>query len=317
MKMKKLFSGIVCLCACFAVPAAWGASRNLLLNPDFAGSAPGKAPQNWRYQGADVKYEVVDNGGGGFAMRLSSDKKARGFVVQNRVPVKNGGTYVIGIRYRGTPGARVWYYVERAKPNWSGSLRLKCKEEWQTAWQKVTIPTQGTAPYVAMVLMDGNGWCEFTDPQLIELPASAGGNLLVNADFSVTATVDGKVVPVLWNALNHADVELLPHENGKLLRMKCVGNRSHLTQWSLPVVKGKTYRLSVKLRGNSSLLFGVERGKPYWKSFERVNCTDEWQTSEVEFTVPTGDGGVPYAVFAVDPGEGYVELADLKLLPAE
>ena len=314
MMRKFLFT----FCLCFAAVTGSAASKNLIANPDFAGSAPGKAPQNWRYQGKNVKYEVVDNGSGGFAMRLSSDTKARGFVVQNRVPVKNGGTYAIGIRYRGTPGARVWYYVERAKPHWSGVLRLTCKTEWQTAWQKVTIPTQGTAPYVAMVLMDGNGWCEFTDPQVLELPEAADGNLLPNADFSVTATVDGKTVPALWNILNRAEIELLPHENGNLLRMKCLGSRSHFTQWSLPVARGGRYTLSLKYRGTpgAGMLLGVERGKPYWKSFKRIKCTDEWQPVEVEFTVPTGDGGLPYAVFATDPGEGYVELADLKLFPA-
>ena len=198
---KVLFTFAV---SCLAAASGFAAPQNLIGNPDFAGSAPGKAPQNWRYQGKDVKYEVVDNGSGGFAMRLASDKKARGFVVQNRVPVRNGGTYVIGVRHRGTPGARVWYYVERSKPQWSGSLRLKCKREWQTAWQKVKIPTQGTAPYVAMALMDGNGWCELTEPQLIELAESADGNLLANADFSATATIDGQTVPALWNILNNA-----------------------------------------------------------------------------------------------------------------
>lgn len=316
--MKRFFCGIFCLCAGFAASLVSGASRNLLVNPDFAGSAPGKAPQGWRYQGKDVKYEVVDNGSGGFAMRLSSDKKARGFVVQNRVPVRNGGTYAIGIRYRGTPGARVWYYVERNKPQWSGAIKLKCKDEWQTAWRKVTIPAQGTAPYVAMVLMDGNGWCEFTDPQVLELPEAADGNLLSNADFSVTATVGGKIVPALWNVLNRAEIEVLPHENGKLLRMKCLGSRSHFTQWSLPVVKGERYTLSLKYRGTpgAGMIFGVERGKPYWKSFKRIKGADEWQTAEVSFTVPTGEGSLPYAVFATDPGEGCVELADLKLFPA-
>ena len=306
-------------CLCFAAAVGFGAPRNLIVNPDFAGSAPGKAPQNWRYQGKDVKYEVVDDGGGGFAMRLSSDKKARGFVVQNRVPVKNGGTYAIGIRYRGTPGARVWYYVERGKPQWSGALRLKCKEEWQTAWLKVTIPTQGTSPYVAMVLMDGNGWCEFTDPQLIELAAAADGNLLANADFSTAAVIGGKNLPALWNVLNNAEVEILPHENGNLLRMKCLGGRSHLTQWALPVVKGKSYTLSVEYRGTpgAGMLFGLERGKPYWKALKRIKCADNWQRAEIRFTVPAGAGGVPYAVFSPDPGAGYVELADLKLLPAE
>ena len=222
------------------------------------------------------------------------------------------------VRYRGTPGARVWYYVERSKPQWSGALRLKCKEEWQTAWQKVTIPTQGTAPYVAMVLMDGNGWCEFTDPQVLELAEAADGNLLPNADFSVTAEVGGKTVPALWNVLNRAEIELLPHESGKMVRMRCLGSRSHFTQWSLPVVKGGRYTLSLKYRGTpgAGMLLGVERGKPYWKSFKRIKCTGEWQPVEVGFTVPTGDGGVPYAVFATDPGEGYVELADLKLFPA-
>ena len=317
--MKKLFSAFLCLWACLTASVGSAAPQNLIANPDFAGSAPGKAPQNWRYQGENVNYEVADNGSGGFAMRLSSDQKARGFVVQNRVPVKNGATYAIGVRYRGTPGARVWYYVERAKPHWSGALRLKCKDEWQTAWQKVTIPTQGTSPYVAMVLMDGNGWCEFTDPQLIELAAAADGNLLSNADFSAVAAIGGKNLPALWNALNNAEVEILPHENGNLLRMKCLASRSHLTQWALPVAKGKSYTLSVEYRGTpgAGMLAGVERGKPYWKALKRVKCTDQWQRAEIRFTVPAGAGGAPYAVFAPDPGEGYVELAGLKLLLAE
>ena len=313
--MRKIFLSFVGLCFCAA--AGFGASRNLLVNPDFAGSAPGKAPQNWRYQGGDVKYEVVDNGSGGFAMRLSSGKKARGFVVQNRLPVKNGGTYIIGVRFRGTPGARVWYYIERNSPHWSGCLRLTCKEEWQVAWQKVKIPERGSAPYAAMVLMDGNGWCEFTDPQVIELAEPTDGNLLTNADFSVTAELGGKTVPALWNALNGADIELLPHENGKLARLKCIGNRSHFTQWALPVAKGKAYRLSIKYRGTpgAKMLFGVERGKPRWKLLRKVSGAPEWQDSSVRFTVPTRDGVLPYAVFAVDPCEGYIEIADLKLLP--
>ena len=317
--MKKLFSELFGLGACLSASVGFAAPQNLIANPDFAGSAPGKAPQNWRYQGKDVDYEVVDNGSGGFAMRLSSDQKARGFVVQNRVPVKNGGTYAIGVRYRGTPGARAWYYVERGKPHWSGVLRLKCKEAWQTAWLKVTIPTQGTAPYVAMALMDGNGWCEFTDPQLIELTAAADGNLLANADFSAAAAVGGKNLPALWNVLNNAEVEILPRENGNLLRMKCLGSRSHLTQWALPVAKGKKYTLSVEYRGTpgAGMLLGVERGKPYWKALKRIKCAETWQRAEVRFTVPDGAGGVPYAVFSPDPGEGYVELADVKLLPAE
>ena len=61
----------------------------------------------------------------------------------------------------------------------------------------------------------------------------------------------------------------------------------------------------------------MERGKPYWKQLRRIKCTDEWQRTEVRFTVPAGAGGVPYAVFSTDPGEGYVELAELKLLPVE
>ena len=304
------------VCTCFAASLGFAAPVNLVANPDFAGSAPGKAPQGWRYQGGDVKYEVVDNGSGGFAMRLSSDKKARGFVVQNRMRVKNGGTYAIGVRFRGTPGARVWYYLERNKPQWSGALKLKCKEEWQIAWQKVTIPVQGSVPYVAMVLMDGNGWAEFTDPCVVELDP-ADGNLLANADFSTTVEMQGKTVPVLWNALNNAQIELRPYEGGKLLRMNSVETRSHLTQWSLPVAKGKSYKLSIKYRGilGTGMIFGLERGKPYWKAFKRITGTDEWQSAEVRFTVPTEAGSAPYAVFAVDPGDGYVELAELKLTP--
>ena len=306
-------------CLCFSAAVGFGAPQNLLVNPDFAGSASGKAPQSWRYQGKNVEYEVVDNGNGGFAMRLSSDKKARGFVVQNRVPVRNGGTYVIGVRYRGTPGARVWYYVERGKPQWSGCLRLTCKEEWQVAWQKVKIPERGSAPYAAMVLMDGNGWCEFTDPQVLELPEAADGNLLTNADFSVTAEVGGATVPALWNTLNNARIELLPYENGKLARLTCVGSRSHFTQWSLPVAKGKRYTLSIKYRGTpgAGMLFGVERGKPYWKQLKHIKCAEDWRNAEISFTVPAGAGGLPYAVFAPDPGQGHIELAELKLLPAE
>jgi hypothetical protein len=316
--MKKPCTVILCIFWCFAASVGFAEAQNLIANPDFAGSAPGKAPQNWRYQGKDVNYEVVESGDG-FAMRLSSEKKTRGFVVQNRVPVKNGGTYAIGVRYRGKPGARVWYYVERGKPQWSGCIRLVCREYWQISWQKVKIPMQGTAPHVAMVLMDGNGWCEFTDPQIIEFADPANGNLLLNADFSVTASVGGKTVPVLWNALNNAEVEVLTDGDGKLLRMNCIAGRSHLTQWSLPVVKGKSYILSMKYRGapGAGMLFGVERGKPYWKQLKRIKCTDKWQRAEVRFTVPAGAGGVPYAVFSTDPGDGYVELAELKLLPAE
>ena len=311
-------SKIHALIALFLAAVAVSAADNLLKNADFSKLGGKGIPENWVFRTSPGGTMTRVEEDGRFLIRLAStDRKpsSRVFLIQQRVPVVNGGRYLLSIRYRGEAGSKALFYIERGKPYWVSKVALTCSGRWQTADLPVTVNNRGSIPYVAIALM-GGGAIEFTAPVLVRDTAAAAGNLLRNADFELTREVGGKLLPAFWTTNCRAAFEVvkLAGADSAVRFTLDPEQRGNIIQWGVPLTPGKEYLFTLRYRGSAGAkgMFYVERDG-HSLGIRKFECGDEWRTGELLVAMPAGNGKRPYAVVTAEPGSGILEVTDLRL----
>jgi len=299
----------------FADPQVLPSDGNLIKNADFSAGAEGGL-QGWTLRPADAKVERFTRDNGEAALRLTGD---RILVIQNGVPVKKDGDYLLSVSFRGTPGTRGRFYIEGGsvgKNYWTQAIHITCTD----AWQSVQLPftAAGSSPHVVLALLS-SGSIEFSAAQVLPTAKKKTDNLLNNPDFALTLEQDGKKLPMLWSPKNGAQIEIVKYDDGNAVRMQSLpGSRSHLMQSGLKLQPGKEYQFSVRYRGTPGtvFLYGAEGGG--WGILNRnIKCEEEWKTASIRIRLPENAKGTPYAVIATEPKGGYVELADARVIEVE
>ena len=301
-------------------------SANMLRNGDFGVTARAKGrrlPVFWTTNGS-ADFEVVRTSEGKNAVRFRLDPQNRGNIIQWGIPLVPGKDYLLSIRYRGTPGAKGMFYIERHGKT-LGLKKVVCSGEWRSEEILITMPpATGKLPYAVVCVEPGEGSFEVTDMKLVELPPRSSRNLLRNGDFGATRRSDGKRLPSMWSTTNGAEHEIVKGPDGlKAVRFRShPKERRHLVQWGVPLEPGKTYLFSLRYRGTpgAKFIYGVERGGKQRFSQLRmdVKCSGEWQTLRHLIAMPDEPvPNLPYAVIATQPGTGFVEIADLRIFPGE
>ena len=265
--------------------------------------------------------EVIAAGGGN-AVRFRLDPENRGNLIQWGVPLKPGKDYLFSFDYRGTPGAKGMFYVERGG-HALGIKKVECSDKWRHGELLVTIPAaNGKTPYVVVCVEPGEGTFDVAGLKLVELPPRSANDLLRNGGFTTVIRSGGKTLPSLWETTNGADFELVRGPDGaKAVRFRPhPKERRHFVQWGVPLEPGKTYLFSLRYRGapGTSFIYGVERGgkRRFSQIRKGVKCSEEWQTLRHLVVMPDEPSpNIPYAVLATEPGGEWIEIAELKIFP--
>jgi len=300
----------------YAYEVAENTEGNLLKNADFTFGGADGGVQGWTFRGGDADVvERFKREEGGNALRLTGK---RILLIQNGVPAKKGERYLLCISFRGKPGTRGRFYIEggSGKTYWTKPIHITAADKWQSVQMPFTA--DGSNPHVVMALLS-EGSLEFADPKVVPAPKKKSDNLLVNSDFSMTLEQDGKKIPMLWSPRNNAQIEVVKTNVGNVVRMQSLpDHRSHLMQSNLELQKGKEYQFSIRYRGttDTTFLYGAEGGG--WGILNRnIKCKQEWQTASIRIRLPEKAKGTPYAVIAVEPKGGHVELADPQVIEVE
>ena len=299
----------------FADPQVVPSDGNLIKNADLAAGADGKL-SNWLLRPENANVECFKTDGGENAVRITGD---RVLLIQNGVPAKKDGQYLLSINFRGTPGTKGRFYIEGGRLNqdyWTKAIHITCTDKWQSVQLPFTAETD--SPHVVMALLS-SGSIEFAAPKVVPAPKKKTDNLLNNSDFALTLEQEGKTIPMLWEARNGAQIEIVKTETGNAVRMQSLpGSRSHLMQSNLEIKPGKEYQFSIRYRGTPGtvFLYGAEGGG--WGILNRnIKCETEWKTASIRIRLPEKAKGTPYAVIATEPKGGYVELADPQVIEVE
>ena len=301
----------------YAFQPAAPAGNNMLKNADFVFGGADGGVQGWALRTSDTEVTRFKREDGSLALRLTG---SRALLIQNGVPVKKGERYLLCISYRGTPGTRGRFYIEGGSPSngtyWTKAIHITCADKWQTV--QLPFTASGSNPHVVMALLS-RGTIEFSSPMVVPAPKKKSDGVLTNADFSMLLEQNGQKVPMLWATSNGAQIEVVKTEFGNAVRMRSIPERrSHFFQSGLEMRNGGEYLFTVRYRGTpgTRFLYGIER--PGWGMLNRdIKCTKDWQLASIRIRLQPDGKGTPYAVFAVEPRGGYVELADLRLVEVE
>lgn len=299
---------------------------DLLRNGDFSltsGDGGSPKPLFWTTN-QKAEYGVMKIAGGKNAVRFKLDPENRGNLIQWGVPLASGKDYLFSFDYRGSAGARGMFYVECAG-HVLGMRKVQCSGDWTHGELLVSMPPRTKKlPYVVVCAEPGNGTFDAANLKLVELPPRGRNDLLRNGDFRITYLSGGRRYPSLWTATNGADHEIVRGPDGKnAVRFRPhPKERRHFVQWGVPLEPGKTYLFGIRYRGTpgAKFIYGVERGGKQRFSQIRMDvaCTEEWQTLRHLIAMPDEPvPNTPYAVIATQPGDGYVEIADLRIFPGE
>ena len=301
-------------------------SANMLRNGDFSATTRAKGKRRPVFWTTNNKadFEVVRDSDGKNVLRFHLDPQNRGNIIQWGIPLIPGKDYLLSIRYRGTPGAKGMFYIERHGKT-LGIKKVVCSGEWRSEEILITMPSaNGKLPYVVVSVDPGEGSFEVTDLKLVELPPRSAANLLRNGDFKMIIDSGGKRLPSMWLTTNGADHEIVKGPDGSnAVRFRPhPKERRHFVQWGVQLEPGRTYLFSLRYRGtqDTKFIYGVERGGKQRFSQIRMDiaCSEEWQTLRHLIAMPDEPvPDVPFAVVATQPGDGYVEIADLRIFPGE
>ena len=310
--MKRIF----CLFAMLAAFLAAG-EENLLKNGGFRQTRKinGVAvPMHWNTSDKAVA-KVVSGPIGKKAVRLTATEN-RVHLIQSGLRLVPGRDYLFSIEYRGAPGTKGLFYVER-HGHIIAIKRFECADD---KWQQDTLhvpmpPATGKLPY-AVAAVEPGGTLDVADLKLVELPPRGGNNMLRNGDFRMTSRSDGKRKPLFWSSNLKGGSEVIRIAGGKnALRFKLdPENRGNLIQWGVPLVPGREYLFSLDYRGpkGAKAMFYVERGG-HVLGIRKIEGSGKWAHGELLVVMPAADKKLPYAVICAEPGEGTFDFADLKL----
>ena len=136
MKRIRFYLAVAALLAAFGA----GAEDNVLRNGDFKHTRKangGALPLHWNPTGKAAVRIVRDRDRN--AVQLPSGE-SRIHLVQNGLRLTSGRDYVFSIEYRGTPGTKGLFYVER-HGHVLALKRFECTDEWQSDSLLVTMPS--------------------------------------------------------------------------------------------------------------------------------------------------------------------------------
>lgn len=313
--MKRLFSLFAMLAALLAA-----GEDNFLKNGDFRQTRKTNgvaAPMHWKTSGKAAA-TIVGGPSGGKAVRLAAGEN-RVHLIQNGLKLVPGRDYVFGIEYRGKPGVKGLFYVERGG-HIIAIRRFECSDDkWHRDALHVPMPAAtGKLPY-AVVAVEPGGTLDAANLKLVELPLRSKDNMLRNGDFGMTSG-GGKRKPLFWATNLKGDFEVIRIAGGKnALRFKLdPANRGNVIQWGVPLESGKDYLFSFDYRGTAGAkgMFYVERGGKAL-GMRKVQCSGDsggWTHGELLVAMPDATGKLPYAVVCAEPGEGSFEVANLKIV---
>ena len=300
-------------------------ASDMLRNGDFKATTRkgGKRVPAFWTTNTNAEYEVVRRDGKN-VLRFKLNPEKRGNIIQWGIPLTPGREYLLTIKYRGTPGAKGLFYIERSAKT-LGLKKIECSGEWRTDELLVAMPAaNGKLPYAAVCVEPGDGIFEVAELKLVELPPRSSRNMLRNGDFKITRRSGGITVPALWTTTNGAEFKTVKGSDGrKAVRFRPhPKQRRHFVQWGVPLEPGKTYLFSIRYRGSAGtgFIYGVERGgKQRFSQIRKdVRCSDKWQTLRYLVAMPDEPTpNVPYAVIAIEPGGEWIEIADLRIFPGE
>ena len=301
-------------------------AREPLRNGDFnlvTGTGNKRVPMYWTTN-QKAGFAVVKTADGRNAVRFRLDPENRGNLIQWGVPLAPGKDYLLSFDYRGTPGAKGMFYVERSAKT-LGIKKVACEKEWRHGELLVTMPSAtGKLPYVVVCVEPGEGEFDVANLKLVELPPRSADNLLRNGKFTQVTRSGAKTLPSLWETTNGGEIATTRGPDGSnAVRFRShPKERRHFVQWGVPLESGRTYLFSIRYRGapGTKFIYGVERGgKRHFSQLRMdVKCSDEWQTLRHLIAIPDDPvPNVPYAVIATQPGGGWIEIADLRIFPGE
>ena len=303
----------------YAYEAPENKDGNLLKNADFTFGGADGGVQGWALRTEDSEVTRFKREEGDTAIRMVG---SRALLIQNGVPAKKGERYLLCITFRGKPDTRGRFYIEGGSEAngsyWTKAIHIKTSdaEKWQTV--QLPFTADGDNPHVVMALLS-KGTIEFAAPKVVPAPKKKSDNLLTNADFATTLEQGGKKIPMLWDAKNNAQIEVVKTDIGNVVRMQSLKeHRSHLVQNNLELQKGKEYQFSVRYRGTpgTTFLYGAEGGG--WGILNRnIKCQKDWKIASIRIRLPEKAKGTPYAVFATEPKGGYVELSNPQVIEVE
>ena len=297
---------------------------NMLRNGDFRRSSRAGGRRIPLFWATNQKGEstVVKTAGGKNAVRFTLDPENRGNLIQWGVPLVPGRDYLFSFDYRGSAGAKGMFYIERGG-HILGIRKVTCSGEWTHGELLVAMPdATGKLPYAVVCAEPGTGHFDAANLKLVELPPRSKNDLLRNGGFNKTFRSGGKRLPSLWMTTNGADYEIVKGPDGRnAVRFRPhPKQRRHFVQWGVPLAPGKTYLFSLRYRGapGTGFIYGVERGgKQRFSQIRKgVKCSEKWQTLRFLIAMPEGAvPNLPYAVLATEPGDGWIEIADLRIFP--
>ena len=153
------------------------------------------APMFWNTSGKAVA-RIVAGPDGGKAVRLTAAEN-RVHLIQSNLKLVPGRDYVFHIRYRGAPGSKGLFYVER-QGKVIALKRFECAGEWRQDALHVPMPAATDKLPYAVVAVEPGGTLDAADLKLEELPERSRDNLLRNGDFKLTARDGEKSKPLFW-----------------------------------------------------------------------------------------------------------------------
>ena len=315
--MKRILYLFTTFAALTAVSGIRAEEGNLLRNGDFKLIRKADSlhtPAAWKSTGG-AKTKIIRDGGRNAVQLRSGEQRIH--LVQNGLKLVPGRDYVFGIEYRGTPGTRGLFYVERG-----GKVlalrKIECTGEWRRDEIALTMPpANGKLPYAVIAVEPGGGALEAAAAKIVELPPRSSENMLRNGDFSIATGADGRLRPAFWSTNQKGDFHMIKTDGGKpAVRFELdKENRGNLIQWGVPLEPGREYLFGIDHRGTPGAkgAFYVECAG-HVLGLRNIECSEDWRHEELLVAMPPRTKKRPYAVVRTEPGSGHLDVADLKLV---
>ena len=311
----RLFCLFTMLTALTALPAA--GEGNFLKNGDFrqVRKANGvAAPMFWNTSNKAAA-RIVAGPDGEKAVRLTAAEN-RVHLIQSGLKLVPGRDYVFHIRYRGTPGAKGLFYVER-HGHVIALKRFECSDEWREDSLHVPMPPATNKLPYAVVAVEPGGTLDAADLKLEELPERSKDNLLRNGDFKLVTRDGDKHKPLFWTSNLKGGFEVVKTADGRNAVRFTLDpeKRDNMIQWGVPLESGKEYLFSFDYRGSEGArgMFYVECAG-HVLGLRKVEGNGKWRHGEILVAMPPRTKKVPYAVVCAEPGTGNFDVAGLKLV---
>ncbi len=220
---------------------------------------------------------------GDCSVKLTGQEGKRTVVVQDKVALIPGASYVFTVLVRGTSGAIADFYVERGTPSFLALKSAKVTSLWQEAMLEFVAPADGAPCYAVLSTPKGmEGEVEYRAPRL-----TMKKGVLQNGNFNA-------------GLANWQGVHAVPYDHqsdyGISAKLEGIGQEAYLRQDGIQVKKGKIYMLAYDVRGGSDKRYTDIQGAT-WSRIAVLDdqgevipafvgwrdCFDRWQHKEATF----------------------------------